>query len=447
MAGPSDKVTGSLPNVYAGESGRTPGEEGAPADVCRAATLPDRYTPASLPSPPPQFTTPMILAPARGRGKPGFNIGEARKALERDDPGQALSYLATILRLYIRDGDPASANALLDEAKRIMSKYVKDHSLYMWELRMAEHAHALGRLSDVEEIFSRVLSYPGRVEGQTGQGGLRYAQDGIRFAVAHTYLKIDRPDEAYRVASGIKDRPPGFSIFLQIAEKYARSGKIEDAARCLTVSCAGIARLWTGSMGSVGQISRTELLLIVAEKLFEIGRNDDAKSILKELSDHQVEKEALAAKMRLIAEYWPDVAQGLEAWMAQRPLVSPSAALSPPSTEDGTSAIRLTADAVGELFRLPEYGNLLPKRQAEIARFIDKTLSDGGFRQEYVRGGGITPAGLERLTALVRGSASIAAPAEPARPERSERPAGADGDGREEDAKRDKGAEGKSPVR
>ncbi|MFH0799232.1 MAG: hypothetical protein V2A66_03515 [Pseudomonadota bacterium] len=119
----------------------------------------------------------------------------------------------------------------------------------------------------------------------------------------------------------------------------------------------------------------------------------------------------------------------------------------PAPIEDRTVAMGPSVDANGELFRLPGYGDLLPARKTEIADFVHTILLDEGFKREYVRDGRITPAGLEQLTARVRKSASVAAPAEPVRPERPQRSAGADEDGREEDAERDKGAEGKSPVK
>ncbi|MFH0800553.1 MAG: hypothetical protein V2A66_10300 [Pseudomonadota bacterium] len=453
MAGPDGKIPkapGSpgveIDSDYARQLGCRPGEEDPPADACRTAIEPDRYTSASLPTPPPTapFAPPGRFAPApptasnaaseaatatgsavSGKGpletarffrelaaetlqetkRPGVNVSalEAQAAvlildavvLEQENGGSSARFTGGL-----RQVAKNRADSILDEARRAQrsgaerlrssddGKFSEGLDLIM----AASRGYDLARL-----LFETIdLDLESAIRGSEQVDFLRKAAEKAFSRKKYLQQALDLFDLALQASGGSGDSLEKLRII-----------------RTQTGGTKKLVRFYQKALSS-------PVPQLLQQRQFSLPGYDNAGPV-------DMSKAFANLRRFRIAPDSPLPPQAL-------PLAS-----SPQTLE--AEAISLTADAVSELpSRLPGYRDLLPERKAEIEGSIYKNLLDGDFRSAYIRDGRITAEGFEQLAARVKGSASVAAPAGPVRPERAEddRPVRDDRDGRE-DVERAKG--------
>ncbi|MFH1652581.1 MAG: hypothetical protein ABIE74_00840 [Pseudomonadota bacterium] len=206
---------------------------------------------------------PKQLAP-----KSQFNIDEANKALSEGRYPDAMFYLEGVTGAWIRKGEPELALDCLGAAKEMSETRFND-TTFRTELRLAGHAHALGREDLVDYFFSRTHELIERTSDE-------FKKEEICFATGITYAKIQRFDKAFELTELVQDR---FNYYRVIAEKIIEQGNAELAEEIILNKAVPAAR---------AELNRIEYgmphLIYAAEMLMKMGKAESAKALLDEVA-------------------------------------------------------------------------------------------------------------------------------------------------------------------
>lgn len=204
----------------------------------------------------------------KGEDLVAFNIREARSVAGKGHINRAVDYLKGMAEARIENQARDEAVQLLDVAHEIIgdSQMVGFSQsgtpktiLTFYVLRMAELDHRLERLTQADNLFTRVETFANTVGTED--------KEGTNIALALTYIRIKLLDRALLRAREIEGH--SFGIFMDIAAAYRERGDISAAKRCLVDDAAKAAR------------EKPEFLLKIAKQLIDMGEKDEGRILLR----------------------------------------------------------------------------------------------------------------------------------------------------------------------